>query len=399
MSFMRAFEFILKRQLEFQRVGLWCFATTPLLFLASVELIRRFAPYAAGTGIPQVQFAAAHLNSSNEKTFSPLISPLTCIIKIAAILLALWGGASTGREGPTVHIATCIFVTLMIAFRNWFGLTFDIRSAIVAGGAAGLAAAFNTPLAGVTFAIEELSSDYFSSIKDYVVLSIIFASLAAIWLTGNYSYFGQPKNPNPVPVFATILIGIVGGGLGAFFSTALIKGNRFFRQHNSAPWRIFSPVVLSWVVLGIALAVGANILGPGNGVAQILLDGQYPIHIDYFPLAKMAATLATYWSGIAGGIFAPCLSIGASLGSMMGSSFGFSTASCALVGMAAFLSGTIQAPITTFVIIYEMTGNHDMLIPVMLAALVSFMTARLLKADHLYPTLAENYRPLLDEKI
>ena len=113
----------------------------------------------------------------------------------------------------------------------------------------------------------------------------------------------------------------------------------------------------------------------------------------------MLATLLTYWSGIAGGIFAPCLSIGAALGADIGHLTNNPIAGCAMIGMAAFLSGTIQAPITAFVIIYEMTGQHQMLVPIMLASLMAFMVARLLGAKHLYPMLSLNYQYLLDEKI
>jgi H+/Cl- antiporter ClcA len=105
--------------------------------------------------------------------------------------------------------------------------------------------------------------------------------------------------------------------------------------------------------------------------------------------------LLTFWSGIAGGIFAPCLAIGAAIGSDIGTLMHVPIASCALVGMAGFLSGTIQAPITSFVIIFEMTGHHQMLLPVMLASLIGFMVARLLGAEHLYQALCVNYEYLL----
>src|SRR4029077_7744791 len=101
----------------------------------------------------------------------------------------------------------------------------------------------------------------------------------------------------------------------------------------------------------------------------------------------------TYWSGIAGGIFAPCLAIGAALGAEIARWTGASLSSCALIGMAAFLSATIQAPITAFVIIFEMTGHHQMLLPVMLASLLAFMTARLVGAAHFYQALAAGYCP------
>src|SRR3989338_6189927 len=143
------------------------------------------------------------------------------------------------------------------------------------------------------------------------------------------------------------------------------------------------------MLLAIAAVSQADVLGPGNHAAQALVRGDHGFWALIFPLEKIATTLLTYWSGIAGGIFAPALSIGSAMGADIGCWMGISTASCALVGMAAFLSGAIQAPITSFVIIFEMTGHHDMLLPIMLASLLAFIVARLLKTKHLYQTLSE----------
>lgn len=394
--FMRGFEFVLKRRLDFDSVGAWCWLITPLLFLAASELIRRIAPCAAGTGIPQAIFAAKHLESETEKKLWPLFSPLTLGVKVLAILIALAAGASMGREGPTVHVGVCVFLVMLMGFQKLSGITFDLRSGVVAGGAAGLAAAFNTPLAGVTFAIEELTVDYFAGIKDFVVMAIIIAALSAKALTGEYGYFGRLLEPPGVPWLVILLIGISGGMLGTVFSTGIIRGQQFLDRYQESFYRYFVPVTLSIGLLLVAAMAGTRVLGPGNQVAQGLLKGDFSAWVMSYPLAKMSTTLLTYWSGLAGGIFAPSLSIGAGLGSGIGHCTNSSVAGCALLGMAAFLSGTIQAPITSFVIIFEMTGHHQMLLPVMLASLIAFMTARLLGAAHLYPTLSTRYQYLLN---
>lgn len=397
--FMRAFESVLDHRLDFQRVGWWCLLTTPALFVLSVELIRRLAPCADGTGIPQVIFAIKHSTSESERALAPLTSPLTMSVKIAALLIALLAGASTGREGPTVHIATCVFVNLLLVARALFGLQFELRSAMVAGGAAGLAAAFNTPLAGVTFAVEELTMDYFASVKDFVIMAIVISAIAAKSLYGEYSYFGRLLEPEGVPVSAPILIGLLAGVAGAFFSTAILRGKAFLSRYRTDSKRILVPVALSLGLLVVAMLAPADVLGPSNEAAQVLTRGQFGSWAVLFPGAKILATLFTYWSGIAGGIFAPSLSIGAALGADAGHWLNLPIASCAMIGMAAFLSGTIQAPITSFVIIFEMTGQHQMLTPIMLASLVAFMVARLLGAEHLYPALSKNYRHLLPDAV
>lgn len=395
--FMRSFEFVLARRLDFKSIGYWCILTTPMLFLFSIELIRRVSPCAAGTGIPQVIFAVKHSNSDKEQKIWPLVSPRTMAVKILAILIGVYAGASSGREGPTVHIATCIFIMVMLFFRRFTGLSFDMRSAIVAGGAAGLASAFNTPLAGVTFAIEELTTEHFTGIKEYVLMAIIVAAISARFLTGEYSYFGRLLNPLPVSLSGIVIIGLSCGVLGAFFSSSILNGQKFLSRFKNGWSRILVPILLAFGLLIIAALSHADVMGPGNLAAQAFVRGNFGNWAIFFPLEKIFSTLFTYWSGIAGGIFAPCLSIGAAIGSNIGDWMGMPISSCAMIGMAAFLSGTIQAPITSFVIIFEMTSHHELLLPIMLSSLLSFMVTRLLGAKHLYQTLAANYNFLIND--
>lgn len=394
--FMWGFDWVLERRLDFARVGAWAWLTTPLLFVLSVQLIRRVAPCAAGTGIPQAVFAAQRLTPANARRLAPLTSFLTLAVKGAALFIGLWAGASTGREGPTVHVAMCLFVSIVAWGRRLSGVDMDLRSAVVAGGAAGLAAAFNTPLAGVTFAVEELSADYFGSIKDFVLIAIVIAAATAKTFTGEYGYFGRLVEPPEISWAAVTLIGLTGGLLGALFCTLLLKGQEALEPHHRKhPYALTA--VLSLALLALARVCSVDVLGPGNGAAKALVGGEYGSWALWFPGAKIASTLLTYWSGVAGGIFAPCLAAGAALGSDVGAWMGLPVASCALVGMAAFLAGTIQAPITTFVVIFEMTGHHRLLPPIMLAALTGSVVAHLVGARHFYTTLAARYERLLDD--
>jgi H+/Cl- antiporter ClcA len=394
--FMRAFESTLAHNAA-SLIGSWTWVVTPLIFLFSVELIRRTAPCADGAGIPQTVFASTHLSESSLKQLYPLVSFRTMVIKILALLAAVWAGAATGREGPTVHVAACLFLAIVLLAQRIFPkIKLNSRSAVIAGGAAGLAAAFNTPLAGVTFAIEELSTDYFSSIKETVLMAIIVAGIAAKSMTGEYSYFGRLAAPNEVAMTTVLMIGIAGGILGAFFSTLLSKGRQWVSKFQAAGFlRYTIPVFFALGLLGLNEWSTLNVLGPGNETVQPLLAGRFDQAMFGFPFFKIAATLLTYWSGIAGGIFAPCLASGAALGADIAQWTGDGTAPCAILGMAALLAGTIQAPMTAFVIIFEMTGHHQMLLPVMLAALVANMTAKALGAQHLYQFLAKTYGKVL----
>ncbi len=394
--FARSFEWALSRRLDFESVGAWAWVAGPLGFLLAVEIIRRWAPFAAGTGIPQAIFASEHYTPANEKQVYPLLSPWTVCVKILTLLLGVWVGASTGREGPTVHVAVGVFLGVLMIFHRFFGFEFDHRSAVIAGGAAGLAAAFNTPLAGVTFAVEELSESYFASVKDIVLMAIIVAAVMAQLLTGEYGYFGHLREPSSVPLLAVLLVGVVSGIGGIGFGYLLLKGSAWLqKKRQTGAGRYGVTLVMAFGVLAVAFFAGVRTLGPGNRVAQLLLDDNFDRWAFVFPLAKFATTLMTYWSGLSGGIFAPCLSMGAAVGGDLAHWLNLSVATCALIGMAAFLSGAIQAPMTSFVIIFEMSGHHTMLLPLMLAAVLPFMIARLLNVPHLYKALAAGYEPIL----
>jgi chloride channel protein, CIC family len=393
--FARSFEWALSHRLDFSSIGGWAWVITPIGFLVAVEIIRRTAPFAAGTGIPQAIFASEHFTQENESRIFPLLSPWTVAIKVLTLLLGIWVGASTGREGPTVHVAVGVFVGTLLLFRRWLGFEFDGRSAAIAGGAAGLAAAFNTPLAGVTFAVEELSEHYFASVKDIVLMAIIVSAVMAKMLTGEYAYFGRLAEPSAVPLYVVLTIGLVGGTAGILFGYLLLQGSERLKSYQKGPARYLIPIVMALGILGIVLAAGLRTIGPGNRIAQELLNDHFGRWAILFPWAKMATTLMTYWSGLSGGIFAPCLSMGAGIGSDIAYWTHLSVPTCALIGMAAFLSGAIQAPMTSFVIIFEMSGHHQMLVPLMLASVLPFMIARALHVPHLYKALASGYDSIL----
>ncbi len=296
--FAKIFEWAQGHRLDASRVGGWAFVIFPIGFLLSVELIRRAAPFASGTGIPQAIFAAEHMDRENEPVLFPLVSPWTMIIKIISLVIAVIAGASTGREGPTVHVAVCVFFFVLMGFRKILKVNFDPRSAIIAGAAAGLAAAFNTPLAGVTFAVEELCENYFASIKDIVLMSIIVAAVTAQILTGEYSYFGHLNDPVLLPMGGLLAVSLASGGMGLFFGWLLYRGANYFRTFNMAPVRYGLPVIMGLGVTLLSVVAGVRTLGPGNMVAHQLLNGVYEPWVNGFAPAKMATTLMTYWGGI-----------------------------------------------------------------------------------------------------
>jgi len=387
--FMRAFAFADAHRLDFVHIGWWCLLFAPILFCAASALVRYGAPCASGSGIPQAIYVVR--TGADGPLFHDMTSPVTLMVKTVSILFGVWAGASVGREGPTVQVAMCMMFLCMALLKKILPITPNPRSLALAGGAAGLAAAFNTPLAGVTFAIEELSSGYFESIKDYVLMAIIIAALSAKVLTGEYIYFGRLPDPPSISIAALVLISITAGLAGLLFSVLMLKGTKLVASCAGKWWFWLIPAGAAVAVIGLAWAGGAPVQGPGNGAAQNYLStGRINLPLA-FPAAKLLSTVISYCSGIAGGIFAPSLSIGAGMGAFTANFFGYPIQSCALVGMSAFLCGAIQSPMTSFVIIFELTGHHGMLLPVMLASLIAYMIARALRAKSFYSALADRY--------
>lgn len=391
-AFMKAFAFADEHRLSYAHIGVWSFLAIPLLFSLAVLLVKNFAPYAAGSGIPQAIYIVR--NGSDARTaplVSAMASPLTLGIKTVSILLAVLGGASVGREGPTVQIAFCMMFMCLTLISRFLPIHMEPRSTALAGGAAGLAAASNTPLAGVTFAIEELSGGYFENIKDYVLTAIIIAALAAKALTGEYVYFGRLPVPPDISISTLILISIPAGLAGFAFAKSILLGAKVQACLNRKWLKLLFPAACALAVAGLAFMAGPYIQGPGNGEAQQYLNFASSAEPDTFFLAKFAATVITYWSGVAGGLFAPALSIGSAIGAEMAKLLNAPIGTCALIGMSAFLSGAILAPMTSFVIIFELTGHHSMLLPIMLASLIAYLVVRSMGGRSLYAELSLRY--------
>lgn len=356
---------------------------TPLGFVLCAWLAHSLFPGSQGSGIPQA-IAARHLRDDQDR--GHILSLRLVVGKIALTVVGLGCGASIGREGPTVQVGA----SLMLQVARWGGMT-QARGLILAGSAAGIAAAFNTPLAGIVFAIEEMGRAYESRTNGLVLTAVILAGLASLGLVGNYTYFGVAKE---TVAFASdwplvLACGIVGGGVGALFSLLGLKAMRRIRRWNALQplWRTL--VVASICGLAVAaIGIASNGLTFGTGYAQArgAIEGT-PLPAFFFA-EKFAAGLLSMVSGIPGGIFAPSLAVGAGLGSTLGLLLGAATGTAALLGMAGYFAGVVQAPMTAFVIILEMTGNHDNVIALMCASMLGYGTARLISNEPLYHALS-----------
>jgi H+/Cl- antiporter ClcA len=364
------------------------FLVSPLAFVFSWWLVVRFAPGAAGGGIPEVM-AALEVDPQRAAKWT---SFRTALVKVASSLSAALGGASIGREGPTIQIAAGIFYSLGMPFKKiWPSISH--HSLLVAGGSAGIAAAFNTPLGGIVFAVEELSQQHFNRFKTFLISAVIVSGLVAQWILGPYLYIGYPKlAANTFTALPWALVaGVVCGVAGGYFGKALVWiQNRCSRMDLRR--RFWVPVGVGFSTALIGWYLGSEVLGSGADlVTRILFEDQQTVDFKVL-LGRFFAPLLSTAAGGATGVFAPSLAAGAAIGAKLAEF----TASpypnlLVLLGMAGFLSGVTRAPFTAFVLVLEMTDRHSAIFPLMMASLVASLAAKFVDSRSWYERRCEAY--------
>jgi H+/Cl- antiporter ClcA len=363
---------------------------TPACTATIVWLTRVYAPGAAGSGIPQVMAALTH-------DVSPAASGIYVSIKLtlAKMILTAWGllaGLSLGREGPSVQIAAGV----MHHARRWLPSKSLVspHGLLLAGGAAGIAAAFNTPLGGVMFAIEELTRRPEQRSNGLTLAAIIFAGLIAISVYGNSTYFGviRIENLSMALMLPGLLVALCSGVAGGIFARLMVvslsgKSNDWFSR-----FRLQTPIRFA-LVCGLAVAIlgvvsqGAT-YGSGYTHTRDMLEGNGESS-GLYVLLKFLATWITAWSGVPGGLFAPSLAIGGALGNDIAQLTAYANAPTLIaLGMAGFLAAVTQAPLTAFIIVMEMVDGYGLVLSLMASALVASGVSRLISAP-LYSSLAE----------
>jgi H+/Cl- antiporter ClcA len=371
------------------------FLITPTLTVLALFLTRRWFAGSEGSGIPQVIAAIHAPRADEENTLMRRLFGLRVIVgKIITSLIGLLGGLTIGREGPTVHIGAAIMAEIRRFYPHPNNAQLE-RRLLLAGAAAGLSAAFNTPLAGIIFAIEELARDFESRTNGTMITAVVFSGLTSLALAGNYLYFGQINvagNLGSAFVLPVLLSAVLCGLFGAMFNLALLR------------WRTWMP---DWLValrarrpllyaLGIgvviaALGVGTHgeTWGSGYDQARHLLTGAGALSEGY-AITKWGAMVVTYMAGIPGGLFSPSLSIGAGLAQWVHAAFTWAPMAAVIaLCMTGYLAAVTQSPITSFVIVMEMTNGTGMVIPMMATALVSSRISAFFTPP-LYEALAES---------
>lgn len=357
---------------------------TPTGVLLIVIATRRFTPEGKGSGIPQVIAATG----DPENSLDTLISLRVGIAKLLMTAAGLLAGASVGREGPTVQVSAAIMARVHRIFRVPLS-----AGVIIAGGAAGVAGAFNTPLAGVAFAIEELANAFEQRVALLVMTAILIAGIVSLGLAGDYVYFGTM--PATIGLGRTLVIapvaGVIGGVSGGLFAR-LVLAITFNRARYLGP---LAERPIAWALLcGLAIAVigistGVT-WGTGYAEAKAAVEGAH--ESLWFGPGKFVGTLLSTVAGLPGGIFSPSLATGAGVGNILCLLFPRDPrGAVVLLGMVAYFTGVVRAPLTAVIIIVEATASRGMILPLFASALIADSSARLVCKDKLYHALAREF--------
>lgn len=365
----------------------WSVLLSPLVMVAVVFCTRRLFPGTQGSGIPQ---AIAALRSENAGMRRNMLSLRIAAGKLLLTLAGFLGGASIGREGPTVHIGASIMYSL--GRFTQFPRHYIRHGLIMVGGAAGIAAAFNTPVAGIIFAIEEMARFYEERATGLLLVAVIIAGLAALGILGNYTYFGE-SSASLSGVHSWIAVpmcGVIGGLLGGVFSRTLLEAMKRLRPLMARYWLAVA-LACGLAIALIGLLSDGSSYGTGYDEARQILLGHAAADWT-FPFYKIAATMSSYLSGAPGGIFSPSLSIGAGLGGDLSALMPYvPTSAVVLLGMVGYFTGVVQTPLTASVIVMEMVDDHSMVFPVITTAFIALGASKLICKTPIYWALAEEF--------
>jgi CIC family chloride channel protein len=353
--------------------------------LAMGFLLYRFFPYARGSGVPQTKAALFARDG--------FISLRTVLGKFFCTATTLASGIPLGREGPSVQVGAGIGSVL----GRWLGLRPEkVKALIPVGAAAAIAAAFNTPMAAVLFSLEEVMGDMHAPILGSVVLASATSWAVLRLLLGNNPLFQVPQYTlvHPLELAIYALLGIAGGFLSVAFTRLLLGMRRFF-LHLLARTRWWHPVV-GGVTVGLMGWFVPQVLGVGYTYVGSALNGTMALKLMLLLVVlKLFGVTVSYASGNAGGIFGPSLFLGAMLGGAIGTvahgllpGYTATPGAYALVGMGALFAGIVRAPMTSVLMIFEMTRDYAVIVPLMIANLTSFFISSRFQKEPIYEALA-----------
>lgn len=390
------FAFLESRTLLITRHHTWeIFILTPACFLFAWWIVQRFAPNARGSGIPQVMAAIELANPRDDKKVTKLLSLKVFFVKIISSFTMILGGGLIGKEGPTIQIAGTIFRKINEWLPSWWP-KISKRNMIMTGAAAGLAAAFNTPLGGIVFAVEELTKTHISYFKTALFTAVIIAGLTAQGLLGPYLYLGYPNvmNLSKFIFFPLILVAIVSGLLGSTMSKIILIIFRWKRNFKFRYQHILYVLLCALIIAAIAFFLDPRILGSGKEIMTTTLFSTEKKVEWYTATYRILGTILSFTTGAAGGIFAPSLGAGAGVGSLLAGWLEVSANNANLLilcGMVGFLTGVTRTPFTSAILVLEMTDRHNVIFHLMIAGLIANLVSMLIDKHSLYDHLKVQY--------
>jgi len=376
-----------------ETVSYWMFPISAAFFIGGWYIVHRFSPYASGSGIPQVVASLELIQHKRSSRIIQLLSFPIILVKIASSMLMALGGAVIGREGPTIQIAGAVFKKTYDFLPKWWP-RISPKNMIMTGAAAGLAAAFNTPLGGLVFAIEELTKTHISNFKNSIFIGVVIAGITAQSIVGSYLYLGYPVavNISYAMVFAVILSSLFTGGFAGLYTKLTIKLMEW-RQTLNIKKRVLFLVFGSAFITAMALYFDHKIACGGHELIITSLFSQNKYSEWYVPFGKFIGSSISFVSGAAGGVFAPALSVGASISGFFSGVLelsGDNTNLLVMTGMVAFLTGITRSPFTSAILVLEMTDRHNLIFFFMLAAVMGNIAARSLHRKPLYEYIKES---------
>lgn len=366
----------------------WIF---PVLFgmfgaVGAVMIMLRFAPEASGSGIPHLKAVLHRFRDLPWRRVLP--------VKFLGGVLAIGGGLALGREGPTVQMGGAVGNAIADGLKSGQR---ERQTLIAAGAGAGLAAAFNAPLSGLLFVLEEVQRDFRPIVFGAAFIAAVVADIVARALASQQPVFLIPMYETPplsaLPYFA--VLGVLAGLLGVAFNKTLLGTLNLFAR---IPRRMFMGVVAAvGAAIGLYGWFAPEMIGSGHHISELALSGQVLLPlIPLWFLIRFALTMLSYGTSSPGGIFAPLLVLGSLLGLAVGQGAQMISpaavpepAAFAVVGMAAYFTAIVRAPLTGMLLIVEMTGNYEQMLALLVSCFCAYAVAELLKDLPVYEALLE----------
>jgi H+/Cl- antiporter ClcA len=359
---------------------------TPAAFVVSRVIIVKFKKEAGGSGIPQV-LAAIEIEAKKgiNEFVDKLLDLKVIIFKILSSSIVLLGGGAIGNEAPTIQLSASVFHLLG---RKFTAINKHLESWIIAGSAAGLSAAFNTPIGGIVYAVEELAISHIHQLKRELIFGILLSGYVVQVILGPYLYLDVVKidKISFYDLKWVIFISALSGILGALFGLFVYKLQRLMQSFSFKNSLYFSAFLGAIVA---CLGVFSTRYGFGSGkkiMTELLSNTKFEtVEVLKIFIVRFFNSLLSFVGASVGGILVPSLTAGSTFGFLVSKFFNLANGNLyILTGMTSFLTGLTRMPLTAFVLVVEMTNQYNSLLSVMLASIVAFYCANFVEKDSVY---------------